>query len=100
MNSVNWKENLELVGIVASLVFVGLQLRQSETATLVGFGDNETLHDFAWFLYKNPGVRATWSKTVDDEIERRDLLVTSTVFDTVTHKYPLYSKSLGVASTD
>lgn len=150
---VSWKESLELVGvvaIVASLVFVGLQLRQSETATFVEFGltlsgsereelavvfehadiwvrgnageeldptesviydglikitwsrvfwmnmllreqektSDLTLHDFAWFLHKNSGARSAWSRMVDDEIERRDLLLSPTRGVTETHEYP------------
>lgn len=45
MKSGNWKDSAELIGIaaiVASLVFVGIQLRQEQRIALVEIGQNST----------------------------------------------------------
>ena len=151
MKDVRLRNIVELIGItalVASLIFVGLQLRQAEEATFVelglaitaierdelalvfehadvwvkgnageeldttdatiyaglmkvawsrvfwhtisareiGYNDDAPLHDFAWFLHKNPGARVAWSTFVDDEIEGRSFLISET--PEVTHEYP------------
>jgi hypothetical protein len=48
--------------------------------------DDTTLHDFARFLHKNPGAQVEWSKLVDDEIERREILLSEG--GGVSHEYP------------
>ena len=89
-------ELIGVVAIVASLIFVGLQLRQSKTATSVEFGqalsaseqefaNNETLHDFVsveapngWpstvgrsFLKSKIGIRLLLTRPADQRRHRQ-----------------------------
>jgi hypothetical protein len=43
------------------------------------------LHDFAWFLHKNPGARRAWEAMVDDEAERRTTLIPDISLESVDH---------------
>lgn len=140
MRNTNWKDIAELVGIAAivgSLIFLGLEMQQTQeialnetrfnsagskiqeyivrfehadiwvrgnageeldraeamiyeglvrTSWLQSFWDNrswlqlnitanEPLHDFAWFLFRNPGAREIWESVVEEKNDERRLLL-------------------------
>ena len=72
MRATNWKDYAELVGIaaiVASLIFVGLEMRQTRSIALAA--TYQTRADSEMFLMsyiQQPDIRRVWIKVTNDEV--------------------------------
>jgi hypothetical protein len=58
---------------------------ENASLTVLGGTLDVPLHDFAWFLHKNPGARRAWEAMVDDEAERRNTLIPDISWESVDH---------------
>ena len=71
MQRTNWKDIAELVGItaiVASLIFVGLEMRQTRALAMAETYQSRTDSEMFLFSYMSqPELRRIWLKTFDDE---------------------------------
>ena len=78
MKSANWKESAELVGlaaIVASLIFVGLELRQSQKIAL----NDAAFTTASWYMETRNEVNANaevWAKgNAGEELSRAEFII-------------------------
>ncbi len=71
MQRTNWKDIAELVGItaiVASLIFVGLEMRQTRSLAMAETYQSRTDSEMFLFSFMSqPDLRRIWLKTFDDE---------------------------------
>ena len=71
MQRTNWKDIAELIGItaiVASLIFVGLEMRQTRALAMAETYQSRTDSEMFLFSYMSqPDLRRIWLKTFDDE---------------------------------
>ncbi len=71
MKSANWKGIAELVGIaaiVASLIFVGLEMRQTRSIALAETYQTRTDTEMYFLSFtQQPDIRRVWIKIVNDE---------------------------------
>ena len=47
----------------------------NQTAVRLGGASNMSIHDYAYFLYKNPGARKVWEADADERNRHRTLLL-------------------------
>ena len=71
MQRTNWKNIAELIGItaiVASLIFVGLEMRQTRVLAMAETYQSRTDSEMFLFSFMSqPDLRRIWLKTFDDE---------------------------------
>ena len=76
----NWVQGIGLIGIIGSLVFVGMQLKQSEDATQVGIGESSVAWgiDLSTLISDNADV---WRKAcLDEELNPTERVIAGNIY--------------------